>query len=172
MATARTSAHDNTQLIDFLSKRLVHDALPGETDNFTPQDHDSAATLSAKALAERAPNKPSIASETGIDSRGRRIMRIAIANDDMPFLVDSVAATFAAHDVAIDRILHPVMPVERDGARLREFRGSTRESLIYLETERADARERRALLVDLETNLGHVRAAVADWGAMKVAMDG
>ena len=45
---------------------------------------------------------------------GDRRMRIAIVNDDMPFLVDSVANAIASRQLTIHRLLHPVVCVERD----------------------------------------------------------
>ncbi len=99
-------------------------------------------------------------------------MRLAVVNDDMPFLVDSIGGTIVAHDVAIDRILHPVVAVTRDAAgTLTGLAGEgRRESMIYIEMERADARVRHALVAEIERNLEHVRAAVADWRAMQAAM--
>ena len=41
-------------------------------------------------------------------------MRIAIVNDDMPFLVDSVANAIAARQLTIYRLLHPVVCVARN----------------------------------------------------------
>ena len=41
-------------------------------------------------------------------------MRIGIVNDDMPFLVNSVANAIAARQLTIHRLLHPVVCVERD----------------------------------------------------------
>ena len=38
-------------------------------------------------------------------------MRIGIVNDDMPFLVDSVANAIAARQLTIHRLLHPVVCV-------------------------------------------------------------
>ena len=160
----------NPKIADAIAKALVDGALPGETDGFAREDREAAAALALKALAKRAPHTPSIASETAQDAGGRRQMRIAIANDDMPFLVDSVAATIAKHGLAIDRILHPVLAVTRKGAAFDTLGGDGRESLIYIETERPDAAGRRALLEDIETGLGHVRAAVTGWPAMKAAM--
>jgi glutamate dehydrogenase len=170
MATARAQTTSDTKSIDFLIKTLTGGALPGETDGFGRDERRAAAELSQKALAKRANGRPSIAADTATGTNGRRLMRIAIANDDMPFLVDSIAATVAAHDIAIDRILHPVIAVARTGAAFKAFGGPARESLVYLETERADAKARRALIDDLDANLGHVRAAVSDWNAMKLAM--
>jgi glutamate dehydrogenase len=152
MATARISKPAPKDL----AKTLISGALPGETDGFTRADKTAAAAIAQTALDN--PKRPAIASETGNDTRGRRIMRIAIANDDMPFLVDSVAATVASHNIATNRILHPVVDT------------GTPTSLIYLETDRPDAKGRKALLADIETNLGHVRAAVTDWRAMQAAL--
>ena len=152
MATARKSKPAPKDL----AKVLTNGALPGETDGLTRADKVAAAALAQKALDH--PKRPAILAETGTDVRGRRIMRIAIANDDMPFLVDSVAATVAAHNIPTNRILHPVVDGEQP------------TSLIYLETDRPDAKARKALLDDIETNLGHVRAAVVDWHAMQSAL--
>ncbi len=89
----------------------------------------------------------------------------------MPFLVDSIAGVFAAHGLAIDRLVHPVVPALRDKGRLTGIgKGGAPESLIYLETPRADARTRRAVIEELRTALAAVRAAVTDWPAMQAAM--
>jgi glutamate dehydrogenase len=45
---------------------------------------------------------------------GQRALRIAVINDDMPFLVDSIAATITAQGLTIERLLHPVVAVRRD----------------------------------------------------------
>jgi glutamate dehydrogenase len=70
--------------------------------------------------------------------------------------------------VAIDRLLHPVVAGRaRCGAgaitALGKPQGGRRESLIYIETPRVDARQRRELLEALETTLADVHAAVSDW---------
>ena len=51
-------------------------------------------------------------------------MRIGIVNDDMPFLVDSVANAIAARQLTIHRLLHPVVCVTRDDARRASRRSS------------------------------------------------
>ena len=152
MATARNSRPTSRNL----SNALTEGALPGETDGFTRDDKAAAVALAQTALDK--PKRPAIVCDTGVDAHGRRIMRLAIANDDMPFLVDSVAAAVAAHDIATHRILHPVIG------------DAPPTSLIYLETDRPDAKARRALIADIETNLGHVRAAVTDWPNMQKAL--
>jgi glutamate dehydrogenase len=93
----------------------------------------------------------------------------------MPFLVDSVAASIAAHGLSIDLIVHPILPVRRDAqGRITALpegegdgEGEKRESMIYLETARVDARERRALEAELKSAIADTRAANADWPRLK-----
>jgi glutamate dehydrogenase len=154
---------------------LAEGALPGETDGL---DRDEAALFLAGAAARRQPGVPVIAiapmpAEAG---SGRRRMRLAIVNDDMPFLVDSVAGAIGAHGLGIDRLLHPVVAVRRDeGGALTAIlpagsSGERRESMIYMEVERADARVRRVLEADIEAVLMQVRAAVTDWPKLQIAL--
>ena len=123
----------------------------------------------------RAGDEPTVTIDSVLGET-RRFLRIALVNDDRPFLVDSIAATVAAQGLAIDRLVHPVMPVRRDDAgHLTEILSAptptaTRESLIYLETDRADARARNALAAALTATLGDVQAAVTDWPRMQGAM--
>ena len=160
------------QHIDLIAKALVAGALPGETDNFAKVDRLDAAALALSAIEARDGPAASIRIETDTDIAGHRLMRLAVANDDMPFLVDSIAAAVGAQGLAIDRILHPVLAVQRDAqgrfAGLGESGAMT--SLIYMETERGDARARHELTDTIATALMHVRAAVADWQAMKAVL--
>ena len=103
-------------------------------------------------------------------------MRIAVVNDDMPFLVDSISAALAAQGVEVRRLLHPIAAVRRDeegnltAVLPQGSTGERHESLIYLEAERIDARERQALAHTIGHVLDDVRAAVRDWPQMQVAM--
>jgi glutamate dehydrogenase len=158
-----------------LAKRLADSLLPGDAP-FAVDGLDQATDCVLAAAAQRDPGKPTVAIDTVSGAAGERFMRVALINDDMPFLVDSIAACIAAHGLAIDRLLHPVLPVRRDAAgNLTDIpggdaAGEKRESMIYLETERGDARLRRQLESDLASTLGDVRAAVSDWPRMQAAM--
>lgn len=158
-------------LSDALAVRLVEGALPGELEGFGKAERAEAARFMAAIAGQRDPGTPRLDLETIAGDAAHRKMRLAIVNDDMPFLVDSIAAAISAHDIAIDRIIHPVLPVERDnnGALLGVGQGKP-ESMIYIEMERADARVRRALLNDLERGLANVRAAVGDWLTMQARL--
>ncbi len=132
----------------------------------------AAAAFVAGVAQQRAPGEPSIALEPMSGDDTHRRMRLAIVNDDMPFLVDSIAAMVGADGIAIDRVIHPVLPVTRDGeGQLQAIgTGGKSESFIYLEMERADARDRRGLVDDLRAVLADVRAAVADWSGLQDAL--
>src|SRR6266540_2092273 len=103
---------------------------------------------------------------------------LEIANDDMPFLVDSVLAELAERGIDVRFVVHPVLTVERDGTgRLTAFKGTKaaagalRESVIYIHIERIDEEARRAEIVEaVEQVLADVRVCVRDWRAMTVRM--
>ncbi|MHA6723816.1 NAD-glutamate dehydrogenase [Sphingomonas sp. RS2018] len=154
-----------------LAARLIEGALPGEIEGLDGRERDAAAAFVAEAAAQRPPGTPVIILDT-LESEGhRRRMRLAVVNDDMPFLVDSIASTIAAHDVPIDRVIHPVVPVRRDAdGTLEAFGEGPLESLVYIEMHRADAKVRNAITAELARNLAHVRSAVGDWPALQAAM--
>ncbi|MCX7284340.1 MAG: NAD-glutamate dehydrogenase [Novosphingobium sp.] len=160
-----------------LAERFAAALLPDEARDFDHARLAQAASFAAGAAALRQGSDPAIAIESvsGSGSAGRHL-RIAVINDDMPFLVDSITSAVTAQGLTIDRLVHPVAAVRRDAqGRLTalpagDASGERRESIVYLETERADARQRRALATTLEETLADVRAAVADWPAMQAAM--
>jgi len=160
-----------------LAQRFADSLLPSEAADFDAARLAEAARFTLRAAARRKGAEPSLAIESvaGTDA-SPRCLRIAVINDDMPFLVDSVCATVTQHGLAIDRLVHPVLAVRRDPeGRLcalpdGEAIGELRESMIYLETERVDARARRALVEDIHRTLADVHAAVADWSQLQAAM--
>ncbi len=155
-----------------LSTRLTEGALPGELLGFGAPEAQSAAAFIVATGASRAPQTAAIGLEAMATDDTRRRMRMAIVNDDMPFLVDSIAAAIDEHDIAIDRLIHPVVPVTRDadGTLTAVGEGTRRESMVYLEMSRADARDRRTLVDDIGAVLADVRAAVTDWPALQSAL--
>ena len=162
--------------VDALRARFAESLLPGEAQGMDAKRLGEAARFALTAMAERAPGEPGIALESVGGTAGERYLRLAVVNDDMPFLVDSIAAAVAEQGLTIERLVHPVVPVRRDGkGRLTAIpdepdADQRRESVIYLETERGDARQRRALATLLAVVLGDVRAAVADWPKLQQAM--
>jgi glutamate dehydrogenase len=159
-----------------IAAALVTGALPGELDGFDDAARDAAAAFIAGIAAQRTPGTPAIAL-TPLGSEGvHRRMRLGIVNDDMPFLVDSIAAALGAHGIDVHRLLHPVLPVRRtaDGALHAivgtDASGERRESMIYMEVERIEARLRRGIEAEIAGVLGDVRAAVEDWPRLQVAL--
>src|SRR5215210_4204120 len=103
-------------LVDSLRKALTTNALPGETQGLSREAEREAAQFLAGVAAQRKSGELRLAIESTGGEAGKRRMRIAIVNDDMPFLVDSVANALAARHLTIHRLLHPVVCVVRDEA--------------------------------------------------------
>ena len=162
--------------VDGLQEALLANALAGELDGFSLAEQEEAARFIADVAGRRRRGQVAIRLESTGGEAGRRRMRLAIINDDMPFLVDSVANAIAGRHLTIHRLLHPVVCVDRDESGvLRALEplcdsNDRRESMMYIELDRADARGRRELVQDLHAVLGDVRASVRDWRAMQEQM--
>src|SRR6185369_7358359 len=163
-------------LVESLRKALTGYALPGETQGLSRDAERQAAEFLAQVAARRQRGELGLAIESIGGEAGNRRMRIGIVNDDMPFLVDSVANAIAARQLTIHRLLHPVVCVTRDEdgdlTELEQLCGdkSRRESMMYLELDRADARARQELATDLRRVLHDVRLAVRDWRSLQSKM--
>jgi len=163
-------------LVEALRKALTGHALPGETKGFTRDGEREAAEFLAGVALRRRKGEVMLAIESTGGEAGRRRMRIGIVNDDMPFLVDSIANAIAGRQLTIHRLLHPVMCVTRDdNGLLSEVEplcgdSSRRESMMYIELDRADARGRQELAKELRAVLADVRAAVRDWRELQAKM--
>ncbi|MFQ5959025.1 MAG: NAD-glutamate dehydrogenase, partial [Alphaproteobacteria bacterium] len=76
---------------------------------------------------------------------------VEIVNDDMPFLVDSVAADLNRHDLTVHLLIHPIMRIRRgDDGRLvdvleadAEADGAVAESVLHVEVTQQSAEEAR-----------------------------
>src|SRR4029079_12222390 len=163
-------------LVESIRKALTRNALPGEVHGLTRDSEREAAEFLAQVAAQRKPGEVEIAIQSTGGEAGRRRMRIGIVNDDMPFLVDSVANAIARRQITIHRLLHPVVCVNRDdkGAlhdvELLCSDKNRRESMMYLELDRVDARDRQELAADLKQVLDDVRLAVRDWPKLQGKM--
>jgi glutamate dehydrogenase len=163
-------------IVDAIADALVERALPGEIGDFSDEERREAASFVADLAKRRPAGIALVRLESVGGSVGHRRMRIGIVNDDMPFLVDSVANALAARDLIIHRLLHPVVAVERDenccllSVRQRDAEEGKHESIMYLEVDRVDARGRRDLTADLHRVLADVRSSVCDWRAMQARM--
>ena len=139
-----------------LEKALVaafrESALPGENIGFDQNACEEAARFTLRCALNREDSKANLSLESVSGPQNHRHLRLAIVNDDMPFLVDSVCATIAGFGLTIERLIHPVVAVRRDASgqliQINEQAegGGNRESVIYIELERTDARIRRELV--------------------------
>ncbi|HZY14496.1 MAG TPA: hypothetical protein VFE89_17420, partial [Beijerinckiaceae bacterium] len=138
-------------MVESIRKALTGNALPGETQGLSREGEREAAEFLSQVAAARKPGALALEIQSIGGEAGNRRMRIGIVNDDMPFLVDSVANALAQRQLTIHRLLHPVVCVNRDDkGELRSVEPlcgdkSRRESMMYLELDRADARGRQEL---------------------------
>lgn len=162
-------------IVSVIAEALVADALADEIAGFENDDKLEAARFVADAASHRKAGEAVVRLESVGGAVGRRRMRLAVVNDDMPFLVDSIAAAIAARDLTVHRLLHPILYVKRTPEGLLTGigpagEGTVRESLIYLEVDRAPAGLRQQLVRHLNEVLADVRAAVADWPGLQALL--
>jgi glutamate dehydrogenase len=100
---------------------------------------------------------------------------IEIANDDMPFLVDSVLGELQTRGIEVRLLLHPIFKTRRDRAgRLQEitsagdrsWRDGHQESYIAIHIKALPEKEATELVDALSAILDEVRVVVADWRPM------
>ena len=101
-----------------------------------------------------------------------------IINDDMPFLVDSVAGALQSRGLTVHMVIHPVIQVRRDPqgklidmAKDAAVSGAVAESMMHIQFDHClDP----AVLTDIEATiqavLSDVRAAVEDWPKMRAEL--
>ena len=99
-----------------------------------------------------------------------------IVNDDMPFLVDSIANECNRREINVHLLAHPVLAVRRDldgdllGFALEAGERAKSESMMHIEIDRqADPALLDELAAALTRVLAEVRLAVEDWRAMRRA---
>ncbi|ALN58039.1 bacterial NAD-glutamate dehydrogenase family protein [Lysobacter enzymogenes] len=97
---------------------------------------------------------------------------LQIANDDMPFLVDSVTMALADQGIGVHVLGHPVVAFRRDKAgKLAAVGEGQAESLMHLELDRQTPEAMAQIQRALETVLADVRAIVRDWAQMRERMN-
>src|SRR5438067_7048439 len=124
-------------LVESIRKALTGNALPGETQGLSREAEREAAEFLSQVAAARKRGELALAIQSIGGEAGNRRMRIGIVNDDMPFLVDSIANAIAARQLTIHRLLHPDACVSRDSdGELRSVEAlcgdkSRRECIMY-----------------------------------------
>ena len=153
------------------------DADVESTGEASPEELHGAATQHHRLGLSRTPGQAAIAFYTpDFDRHGWHSPHtvIDIVTDDMSFLVDSITMTVYRHGLAIHRLMHPLLGVERDaGGTLqkscaRGTKGTQTESWIHLEIDRiSDPKQIEELRNEIVEVLADVRAAVEDSNAMR-----
>ena len=115
---------------------------------------------------------PTIA-DHGFESRHTIVQ---IVNDDMPFLVDSIANELNRREIGVHLLAHPVMPVRRDLdgdlLRVRRSRRARAVRIADADRDRPPGRSGRSSTISPRRSarvLAEVRLAVEDWRAMRQA---
>jgi glutamate dehydrogenase len=102
---------------------------------------------------------------------------IEMVNDDMPFLVDSVAAAINRQSLNIHITVHPVLRLHRTGkGRLRKIgslkdQGGRVESFVrFVIDKETDEHKLKIIEHEIRKVLADVAAAVRDWRAIRIKM--
>ncbi|MEM9336218.1 MAG: NAD-glutamate dehydrogenase, partial [Pseudomonadota bacterium] len=102
---------------------------------------------------------------------------VEMVNDNMPFLVDSVAAAIMRHDLDIHITVHPVLRVKRDSksnvAEILSFdsEAGRLESFVHFVVDKeTDKHELKLLENEIHRALADIRLAVRDWVPMRIKM--
>jgi glutamate dehydrogenase len=148
-----------------------------------PEDVVTYAAADLAYLAERAydflAERPSGAAKIRCDTLQLRASHpskstsvIEIANDDMPFLLDSVMGELAERRLDVRLVVHPVFGVRRQQGKLVAI-GATSdadtmsESFIHIHIDAIESDAACAEIVEvLRRILADVRLAVQDWRPM------
>jgi glutamate dehydrogenase len=160
--------------------QLYGHAIPEDLIAYIATDFANLAERAWDFLAERAPGTMKIRCDT-LQLKGsehQAISIIEIANDDMPFLVDSVMGELADRRLDIRLVVHPVFGVRRQQGRLVSFDhagvpDSARESFIQVHVDAIAGEAACGEIVNtLRSVLTEVRLAVSDWRAMLDRING
>ncbi len=102
---------------------------------------------------------------------------VEMVNDDMPFLVDSVAAAINRHSMIVHITVHPIIFVNRDkngqieAVMAAKDKSASAESFVRFAIDReTDAGESKRLRQEINKVLTDVRLAVRDWREMRQRM--
>ncbi|WP_410658200.1 NAD-glutamate dehydrogenase [Amycolatopsis sp. lyj-112] len=162
--------------------RLYYRHIPAEEIlGDDPVDLVGAVRSHLQLAKDRMPGRPAVRllNPTGPeDGWTREATVVQVVTDDMPYLVDSVAAEFARDGVQVQRIVHPIVVVSRDlTGELQAVHpdadpaeppaNSAAESWMYIEIDLVtDPNRARELDNRLSSVLGDVREVVEDTDKM------
>jgi glutamate dehydrogenase len=161
-----------------LAKLMFEDAVPEDLRAYSDKELGRLAASAFGFLKERTPGRAKVRVFPPEDHIGRGALTvIEMANDDMPFIVDSSLALLTDRGYEILLVMHPIVSVRRTAAGklealspdLLEGDGFIRESFVHIHVGGVlDAEsERDELRRELLDVLGSARTAVLDWRPMQ-----
>ncbi|MEX0852739.1 MAG: NAD-glutamate dehydrogenase [Bauldia sp.] len=172
----------DTELLTALAGDLYARTSIEDLAVYAPAEIAAFVGSAGQTLSRRKPGSHLIRlSDPEVSGRARRhrdVTLVEIANDNMPFLVDSVLGEIHDFGVETRLVAHPIVTVTRDGeGRLTDYQGpvppaagavAIRESLIQVHIDRLVGDEPRRVLVErLDQVLEQVRRAVEGWRPMR-----
>ena len=179
-ATARrVLARLEGSLDDRLQALAATMAADAEAEDLAALGEDAFAAVIAaadRALCDREPGKPLV----HVAPAGESGQVIAVVNDNMPFLFDSVLGEINAKTHAIGLLVHPVIDIAGKGAGYQVIDKSrpgmareetVRTSLICALVSGLQAGDVSDLVGNIHATLAQVSAAVRDWQPMRARID-
>ncbi|MCC7016563.1 MAG: NAD-glutamate dehydrogenase, partial [Rhodospirillales bacterium] len=179
-ARARLGAEEAAALAPFFAAYYANVA-PRDLADATAQTLFAAALAHWRMAERRAANTARVrAYNPNLEADGWKSPRTVIeaVTDDMPFLVDSLAAELSRQGLVAHLVVHPIVAVRRDrdgmaaGALPRDFddKQARRESFLRAEVTAQTPDRLSAIAQGVAKVLDDVRAAVEDWAAMRARM--
>jgi glutamate dehydrogenase len=175
LVSARVAPEQRAALEAFVA-RYYGQVDPGDLAERPAADLYGAALSHWNFARKRAPGRARVrVFNPTIEEHGWQSTHtiVEIVNDDMPFLVDSVAMEVNRRGLTLHLIVHPIMGVIRaadgtlTGLAPDDAADALRESFIHIEIDRTtEAATLDSLAADIARVLGDVRAAVDDWKRM------
>lgn len=177
---AAAQAPDIAELVRLYYRLVPAEEIIGDD----PTDLVGAVRSHVELARQRVPGRPVVRlfnPNAAHDGWAREATVVQVVTDDMPYLVDSVAAELSRSGVQVQRIVHPIVVVSRDVAgALQEVHpkadvadppsGASAESWMYLEIDPIGDPERaRDLDNKLVAVLSDVREVVEDTDKMTQA---
>jgi len=165
--------HVTAALVDRFWRFAPDEELVG----YTPDEMYDAALEHRRLAAERLPGQLKL--DISAPDAAEPHTVVSIVTDDMPFLVDSVAALLTAHQLEVHLLVHPLIVVRREplGALAQveadvepddAIDGDLVESWIRIEIDPVrDPEAREQLHNEVRRVLTDVRDAVEDWPRMR-----
>jgi len=165
-------------LLEPFARAFLQDAPPEDIRHETPETLAGMACDLFGFARERKPSAAKVRVYNPAEGREGWTTphsAVAIVNDDMPFLVDSVTAALNGLGTEVHLVVHPILLARRDAAgRLQdlaeatdlEAEGRPESHMLLLIGEQPAARHAE-IAATLESVLADVRASVEDWRLMR-----